>query len=441
MSRLKSELDQIDKLSFGDRWSREFQTILVCAVVIGGLFLLPHVSSLMEGESSISQLTGPLSPYVVKATTRDLASCRATDCTFVMTQPIAARIIVQRAALYKPPPVQIMTAPAGQVFRKTLTSDFDWTVSSAGATGGYPLVHLSSANSVARADMPESEAEVTVPVPGYVRSVKLASTAQEEISLDGILSGDGANAPRHAGEAGPTRLLAGNPPIASLVFQPFDRIMRFELPESPDLVLAEGDEAMIHFDEAPVPEQHGANRRPGLATQVVKLTRNGSPVILTLQLALPVEQAMRVLRDRVSIERTQGKSAFPEKMWLELFPRYGKGADQLLRVPASAIVRNGPDAMVWMVTEELAIPVLVHEVERDAQSSVIIEKTGARGLPVHAAHWRALSAYGRSRVFLAARHPDDGKWNKLLGPDARVIEYPTDKLQPGSKTRSGNASS
>ncbi|MES2536342.1 MAG: hypothetical protein V4632_10775 [Pseudomonadota bacterium] len=441
MSRLNTELDQIDKLSLSDGLSREFQTMLVCAGVIGGLFLLPQVSSLMEGESNTSQLSGPLSPYVVKANAEDQTSCRATACTFVMTQPIAARIILQRTALYKPPPVQIMTAPAGQVFRNTLAADFDWTTSSAGATGAYSLVHLSSAKIVAQAELPESEGEVTVPVPGYVRSIKLANTAQEEISLNGILTTAGANAPRYAGEGGQTRLLAENPPIASLVFQHFDRIMRFELPESPDLVLAEGDEAMIHFDEAPVAEQRGSHRRQGLATQVVKLTRDGSPVVLTVQLALPVEQAMRVLRDRVSSERTQGKIAFPEKMWLEFFPRYGKGADQLLRVPASAIVRNGSDAMVWTVTDEFAIPVLVHEVERYAQSSVIIEKTGARGLPIHAAHWRALSAYGRSRVFLAARHPDDGKLNKLLSPDVRVIEHPTDRLQPGSKVRSGNARS
>lgn len=442
-NRLNADLDKINKLSKGDNPQQALQTMLVCAVVVGGLILLNRFGDHGEEGQSATPLTGPLSSYVVHPAAQDLLSCRASWCTVAVIAPVLAQVSEQRSARYLAPAVQTIVAPTGQVFRSTKSFRFEWQTHWIKEPTGYTLVHLSGADAGADGQVPASGDAVKVPTIGYVRSVKLANSTQQ-ISLGGTVAGAGAQASLYEGAAGQQRLRADNPPIAAVAFQPLDTKMRFELADTPALSLTVGDAVKLLFDPAVIPDQDGAAKpasRDEVVAEVVNLTRSGSPASVHLQLSLSDDQAYRLLTDRVAIERALGQPAFPEHMLLELFPRFGRGADQLVRLPASAIVRDGQDAYVWLVVDEMAVPIWVHEVERGEQSSVVVEKIGARGLPIRPDHWRALSAYGRCRVFLAAGNLDDVKLNRFLSPAARVIARPYDKLQAGSKVRSLNATS
>lgn len=231
-----------------------------------------------------------------------------------------------------------------------------------------------------------------------------------------------------------------NPPISAVEFQPFNHPMSFELEDAHGMSFMVGDEVRMYFDQSISDDQIGAtktSRSNDVITHIASLTRSESPALLNLKLKLADDdQAYRLLQERVAAEQTRGKLAFPQHVRLKIFPRYGRRADQLLRVPASAITRAGAEAYVWVIVDEFAIPVRVHEVKREEQSSVVVEKAGARGLPIHPEHWRSMGAYARSRAFLAAHKLDDARLPSLLGTDVWIIEQSNNKLQAGSKVRS-----
>lgn len=424
--------------------------MLLCAGAIGALLLLSQGISRMGGP--LAKSSGPLSSYVVAPERKSMPSCEAASCTYLVVHPAASQVTLHSPARYVAPPTQLIAAPAGKVFRSTESYEFLWHTSWVFEPGGYMLVRLSGAEDGADGYLPDSGDPVRVPTLGYVRSVKVAGTG-EQISLAGIVTKAGVQSPLYAGASGQRRLYKENPAFSEMEFQPFGKRLTLEMADSPGLPIEAGDAATFYFEQTPAPDvpriamqvraahwRHAgletpAPDAPGIAMEVVKATRSGSPSVLQLQMDLTDQQAYGVLHERVLLEQNEGLAAFPERMRLALTPRYGRGDGQLLRIPASAIVRRGADVSVWVVIDEFAIPLSLQEFERGENASVVTEKPGARGLPIRPEHWRELSAYARSRVLLAARHLDDAKWNKLLNPFTNVIEQPSDKLKPGSRAR------
>ncbi len=112
--------------------------------------------------------------------------------------------------------------------------------------------------------------------------------------------------------------------------------------------------------------------------------------------------------------------------------------NQLFQVPASALMRQGADAVVWLALDDLAVPIRVLEVAR-TNSKIIITETSVgliRGLPISLANWIALSGNERSHIWLAARNLDQVRINKLLRSDIRIITTPDQDLRTGARIRS-----
>lgn len=440
MSKLNAELKQIDKLSLGSTMSHGMQTILVCAGVIGGLMLLFSLRSQPDDEGNTKKLHGPLTDYIVDVGSEDQIACRVPACTFSVVSPVIARVSMQRIARYEAPPVQTITPPAGQVFRDTRSFRFNWLTSWVAEPSGYTLVHLSGVNDGVNGETIESGDAVKVATPGYIRSAKTAGS-DRQIALDGTVTDGGQQTPLYMGKNGQARLRSDNPPLVSLAFQPFNKTMTFELADIPDLILAAGDSGIIHFDLTSAVDQAATTIGEGIPAQITAVSRSGSPTSLRVQLTLADDVAERLLQERVLLEKNEGRAAFPEKMSLSLLPGYGRSEDQSLRIPASAIVRNGSDVFVWVVVDDHAIPVTIQELERRTEFSVVAEKVATRGLPIRTLDWQSMSAASRSLTYRKASKQHNLKVNQLLMPSAIVIEKPDNSLRPGARIRRSNATS
>lgn len=408
--------------------------MLVCAGVIGGLILLQRFGNRDGDESKTKTPIGPLSSYVVTTEARDQLSCRAAACTYTIIQPVTAPVRVQIAARYVPPEIQTISAPEGYVFRDTRIFRFQWVTKPGDDPHRFFLIAKVRSDTATDSGLPADEGVVTVPTPGYIRSITTADTGRQ-IAPDGTVTENGAVSSLYAGLTGQRRLTNENPPIKSVVFQPFDTTMQFELQETQGRSLTAGDAVTVFF-------QRNATVSSGQNTvraQVVKAARGEATDTMSVELALGEEQPLQILYSRINSETNEGQKAFPERMWLEFDLHHGRGADQLLRVPVGAIARAGDEATLWLAVDGFAVPVQVQEIERGAESSIVTEKAGARGLPIRPEDWRSLTPYARSSVFQAARHLNDSKMNKLLHPTAQVIAAPDDKLRPGGKVRIDDA--
>lgn len=107
------------------------------------------------------------------------------------------------------------------------------------------------------------------------------------------------------------------------------------------------------------------------------------------------------------------------------------------QLPASAVVEDAEGARVWIVFNDMAVPVSVRVVQREGVSLTVQELADARGLPLRAADWRALSSHGRYLLYRATHDVPQGRPASLLGAGAAVIRQPDTLRPPGTKVRAG----
>jgi hypothetical protein len=160
--------------------------------------------------------------------------------------------------------------------------------------------------------------------------------------------------------------------------------------------------------------------------------------MLTMQVRFSDEQVDKLISRRIDAERA-GHTAFPDNIDLSFINHHNANAARSLNVPASAIARDAKGSYVWVVVEDYAVPVQVEVVSAGEQISSVVEKPGARGLPVRADQWRAMTALGRSRVFDVGYRPEAANGNRLLTVNSPVILQPATSLAPGARVRINDA--
>lgn len=259
--------------------------------------------------------------------------------------------------------------------------------------------------------------------PGYIYSATVADTGQQ-IMHDGNGVAAGTAGAFGFGKEMRQGYIA-DPRIVSVQFQPINPIMRFEVDETG---LALGDVAQVLFD-ARESTEHG---RSSAMFKVIKLEGNGA-----IQMEI-IDRNPLLAFDLRLHDVASDRLAFAERMSLDFVVWRGKRVDQIMRLPAGAIVRDGERAMVWLVIAEMAVPIELVEIERGVESSLVMSGVGVRGLPVSSEHWRALSSYGRMKVFLSTKTDNGAPAKKLLAANALMIAHPTAALRPGLKIRNDN---
>jgi hypothetical protein len=440
--RLIEDLERIQRLSVARGPVKDKWTIAVSVVVVGGwLLLFQHwhdndfeqpapVTRAVPARSS-----GPLSKYVVEGSGQDLVPCTDPVCTYPIIQPIAVHSGERVVGRYLAPTVQIIRAPTGRVFHMFPAILFDGYTSTDRTPRGYVLARQTPADENAVSYAASDVEDVVVQTQGYLRAVTVAASGQR-IALRGTVTGPAADTSKYAGGVGHAYLAGNNPPLSELEFQPVENTMSFELPDTQGWTPTPGDPAEVHFETGVAPDNYADASRfnDKSAIQVATVTRLKSPARLNVTLSLNDQALYWLLRKRVGLERNAGLVAFPESARVDFLLRYGRAEGQVIRVPASAIVSNGDTPIVWIVVDGYAVPVAVDSIGRDGQSVAVIEKTGARGLPIRVADWLALTPYARSKVYLMARRIGAGE-NKLLTPGARVISRPDGKLRAGETIR------
>lgn len=144
--------------------------------------------------------------------------------------------------------------------------------------------------------------------------------------------------------------------------------------------------------------------------------------------------------DPIPTTDEQEKNALSDNVPLKSTPQYARARNQLLQVPATALIRDGKDTVVWLALGDLAVPLRVQEISRSATAVVITEVSFdlTRGLPISAANWHELGGNARSQIWLAAQNIDQASMNKLLRQNASVITAPDMQLHAGSRIRSKN---
>lgn len=104
------------------------------------------------------------------------------------------------------------------------------------------------------------------------------------------------------------------------------------------------------------------------------------------------------------------------------------GADGAWQLPADALVQRHGGAQVWVLVDDVAVPLPVDVRQRDGAVAVVAESPN--GLPFD--DWRALGPHGRAKVHRAQRATP-----QLLDAHRAVLRHPGAALQPGERLRAG----
>lgn len=479
MSRLKQDLMAVALLSNIFKWLGSFPVVLSFFVLGGGFIWFLHYTGPIEmdaGEQrqrdeggsrsdyippgqvvnpnfsakqpfAFLKLTGPLAKYRVQATSEDLAPCRSADCTITSTPLLFAENRLFCGVSYQPPKRNYITIPDGYVLP---VFKFDWVVldSRQPAASNNVDQWASGRN---RQGYPQGTLSRLVSSPGYFRSVTIAGTTQD-IQLNGVVTNDALG--KYSGVEGNKRLQAENRVLAAVEFQPVNPIFKFYLPSPTGLPVKVKISAVLHFEEPPSPSlknscswnTSGASKAlsPGVPVSSVTKLKSGGLGNSVINLSID-GNFNQVLRERVTLEQTQGIKAFPEHMWIEFEPLDTEADADLpqLKVPTSAIAYFNNKPVVWLLVDELVIPVQIKLVESENEITVIAEdhRGGALGLPIALDVWRGLTPFVRGRIYRSAHRLDVSYANKLLRLSTEVVQKPSATLKPGMKIRRINAAS
>ena len=403
MSRFKNEFAKIDALA--PAASTDTQTVKALLALIGFLALLWWWRSgplpQEQAAPTAPPAVGTLSRWIVADA--PVPACRQAACAYAAVPPVSQMPTARVLARYQIPPTEQLNAPEGYVFMPALHS------------GPVHTRYRHHQNRVAfalpvlfpveRGAHPALSDVVNFPAdyPGYVRFSPAA---------------------------------AGSTPGAArqLTFQPFDSSFQVQLDEPPPYPVARGDTLAVRFlgglesgeaDLAPLAS--GALE----SARVDAVQTDPDRRRWRLNLEMTDEQALKILDQRMTIAQLSESAVFSTQVVLEFHLKQETGARQAMRLPATALTRQGAQSRVWLALDGAAVPVAVSELQRIGATVLVAEADGARGLPIARPDWIALGATLRRNVLrTAASAPAGG--NKLLTLSAAVIVRPDAALRPGT---------
>ncbi len=374
------------------------KVIATCALLLYGM-VITVAQYLDERDYD----TGPLARYRVPTTLAE-QMCRSDACAVQQVEVELADQSDEHLARYLAPPPVPITVPAGMriehvpqmpyfVESKLVEPDSQSAkfilTPLAGEHGGAKFLYTDTA--------------------GYLRSGTEAASGRT-VRLDG---------------GGAVNMQRGG--FSEVHFQPVHPTMRFHVRQAE--WLSRNDEVSIQFDlgrtEFP---PGGAKRYPDalLGARVLGIEPRDDGAIVTL---LALDSAM--VRKRVLVQKTSGRPAFSDHVLL--WSQKGKGTNTVL-VAASTVVREGKQAWIWVNLDNTAVPVQVHADVCGAQSCYVSEnyQGGLYGMPISTAHWRAMGAGARARMFrLSALQPATDRDPRLLRFRKKLIDRPGPRLTPG----------
>lgn len=386
-----------------------------------------------------------LEPFVVRENATRKGSCRAAACTHETVDARAAELHWWPTdAAYSAPPVQILRPPPDRVIR-LMASSFHYPIFADrryGSSGNYALGS-------------------TLPADPALQGNKELHRKFESASPGMVLKGH---------EAGSGRILdfeRTQPSVSQsqwpdpeevvfdrIEFRPFERVMRLTLASPPPAAVQPGDRVRLHYYQG---EDHFLASSDSAVWQWRPTKTEEEAELLEMQ-ALPEGQGWvlevkpdeytheYLLEQRAKWVKRVMKGDAPliaPQMRIEIGLRHGRGPEQLLQVPATALVKRGADTFVWLLADIFTVPVWVRVLERRGEGVVITERTGALGLPIHPDHWRQLDPWQRARLMRLANEIQNPSLNRILRlapKPSRFILKPDPALQPGSMARAADDS-
>lgn len=386
--------------AFAPAASTDTQTALALLALIGFLSLLWWWRSGSVPQEQAPPAVGTLSRWIVSDTA--VPACQQAACAYAAVPPVSQMPTARVLARYQIPPIELLNAPEGYVFMPALHSGPVYTHHRHHQTRvAFALPVLFP---VERGARPALSDVVNFPAdyPGYVRFSPAA---------------------------------AGGTPGAArqITFQPFDSSFQVQLDEPPPYPVAPGDTLAVRFLGG---AENGQADLGPLASSALESVRVDAVQTdpaghrWTLNLEMTNEQALKILDRRMTIAQLSESPVFSTQIVLEFHLKQQAGGRQAMRLPATAVARQGALSRVWLVLNGAAVPVAVRELQHIGATVLVAEADGARGLPIARPDWIALGSTLRRDVLrTAASAPADG--NKLLTLSAAVIVQPDAALQPG----------
>ena len=290
----------------------------------------------------------------------------------------------------------------------------------------------------------ETDQAFKVSNPGYVVSATVAGnsrTAAYQITLNGKVNKAGLESSSYAGPAGQEQLRLDNPAYSEIEFQAVPPILRLQISHAGSLKIQKGDVLTLQFS-APS-SSASSSQLPDRAikqypAQIEKVTPGSTMGNTLVEVRLTGNDGMSIIRDRVILEQQAGETAFPENLWLKISQNFERANGQLLEVPNTAIQAGDEHTQIWINLAGMAIPINVEVLNAGKENSVIAEKPGARGLPIHPEFWRAMSGTERKAIMSLIAQQSTPMAGKLLNNKSEIILQADQHLKPGKSIRSGN---
>ena len=384
--------------------STDTQTVKALLTLVGFLSLLWWWRSGPLPQEPAAPAVGTLSRWIVADA--PVLACRQAACAYAGVSPVSQLPTARVLARYQTPPIERLNAPEGYVFMPALHSGPVYTHHRHHqARVAFALPVLFPVELGAR---PALSDVVNFPAdyPGYVRFSPAA---------------------------------AGSMPGAArqITFQPFDSSFQVQLDEPPPYPVAPGDTLAVRFLGGSESGQADLATSASGALESVRVDAVQTDPAghrWTLNLEMTNEQALKILDRRMTIAQLSESPVFSTQIVLEFRLKQQAGARQAMRLPATAVARQGTQSRVWLALGGAAVPVAVRELQHIGATVLVAEADGARGLPIARPDWIALGSTLRRDVLrTAASAPADG--NTLLTLSAAVIVQPDAALQPGMPVR------
>lgn len=388
------------------------QTVLALLALTGFLAILwwwRSGAQPPEAAHTARPAIGTLTRWIVTdAPARD---CQQAACAYAAVQPVSQMPVARLLARYQAPAAEQLNAPEGYVFMPELHSGLVYTRHrhhQSRVAFALPVLFP-----VERGAHPALSDVVNFPAdyPGYVRFSPPAA-------------GGAAAAPAQ----GPAR---------QITFQPFDSSFQVQLDEAPPYPVAAGDTLAVRFLGGL--ESSQADLAPSASgafepVRVAAVQADAVSLRWSLSLEMTDEQALKILEQRMAVAQFSDSPVFSTQIVLEFRRKQQAGTRQAMRLPATAVVRQGAQSRVWLALDGAAVPVTVSELQRIGSTVLVAEAGGANGLPIARPDWIALGSTLRRDVLRrAADAPADG--NQLLTASAAVIAQPDAALQPGAPVK------
>ncbi|MFZ6775641.1 hypothetical protein ACO0LD_02335 [Undibacterium sp. Ji83W] len=424
--------------------SKDLKTIFVVALVGGAMAFKLYASNRIHSDQPVLPVTGPLAPYAVSGDAATAFACHEASCTYATVQAKSTQVFSQYQAKLLLPAVEKLNTPPGKILRISRAFSFDWYTywKSPQEASSYILAHMADVGSIDTSG--ETDQAFKVSNPGYVVSATVAGnskTVAYQIALNGKVNKAGLESCSYAGPLGQEQLRLDNPAYSGIEFQAVPPVLRLQISHTGVLKIQNGDVLALQFS-APA-SSSSLSQLPGRAikqypAQIEKVTAGSTTGSTLVEARLTGNDAMSIIRDRVILEQQTGETAFPENLWLQISQNFERANGQLLEVPNTAIQTGDEHTQIWINLAGMAVPINVDVLSTGKENSVIAEKPGARGLPIHQEFWRAMSETERKAIMNLLAQQGTPMTGKLLNNKSEIILQADQHLKPGKSIRNGN---